>query len=195
MVLTRLELAVFAVAVALCLILVRRWIAAVTLTLGAIPALIVWLVYNATQFGTPIYLGLLAGDINRLAFDLGYTVDNLFHPASGILWWSPLLIPGTAGLLLSRSGPLRILGIGSVALLALYLFRVPVMYQQSGESLIQIGGIAVTVPDSPAAMRELVRSDINRYVAVLLPFAVLGLRDLLGRIWSWGRSRVAGRAS
>ena len=64
-----------------------------------------------------------------------------------------------------------------MALLALYPIRVPVMYQQSGESLIQIGGIAVTVPDSPAAMRELVRSDINRYVTVLLPLAVLGLRE------------------
>jgi len=193
MVLTRLELAVLAATVALCLMLYRGWIAAVTLTLGATPALLVWLVYNATQFGTPVYLGILGGDINRLAFDLDYIVNNLFHPASGVLWWSPLLIPGLAGLLLSRSGPLRILGIGSVALLALYLFRVPVMYQQSGESFIQIGGIAVTVPDSPAAMRELVRSDINRYVTVLLPFAVLGLRDLLGRIWSWVRSRVARR--
>ncbi|MGD9318205.1 MAG: hypothetical protein PVG56_15320 [Anaerolineae bacterium] len=193
MMLTRLELAVLAVTVALCLVLIRGWIPAVTLTLGATPALLVWLVYNATQFGTPIYLGILGGDINRLAFDLGYIVDNLFHPASGVLWWSPLLIPGLAGLLLSRSGPLRILGIGSVAILVLYLFRVPVMYQQPGESLIQIGGVAVTVPDSPAAQRELVRSDINRYVTVLLPFAVLGLRDLLGRIGSWGRSRVARR--
>ena len=193
LVLTRLELGVLAVAVALCLIWYRGWIAAATLTLGAVPALLVWLVYNATQFGTPFYLGILGGDINRLAFDLGYIVDNFFHPASGVLWWSPPLIPGLAGLLLSRSGPLRILGFGSAALLALYLFRVPVMYQQPGESFIQMGGIAITVPDSPAAMRELVRSDINRYVTVLLPLAVLGLRDLLGRIGSWASSRVARR--
>jgi hypothetical protein len=76
--------------------------------------------------------------------------------------------------------------------ITLYYFS-PVMYQHLGESILEIGGIAVTVPDSPAAMRELIRSDINRYATVLLPFAVLGLRDLLERLWAWARSRAARR--
>jgi len=182
LVLTRLELAVLAVTVAVLLILQRRWSFVANLTLGAAPALLVWLAYNAKQFGTPLYLGILKGDINTLTLDLGYVVDSLVHPASGLLWWSPLLIPGLLGLLLCKSRPLRILGTGALALLALYLVRVPVMYQHLGESFIQIGGIAVTVPNSPASMRELVRSDINRYATVPLPFALLGLHDLLGKV-------------
>jgi hypothetical protein len=147
--------------------------------------------YNMMQFGTPVYLGILKGDINRLTLSLSFVFDNLLHPASGVLWWSPILLPGVLGLLLDRSGPLRIMGVASLALLLLYLVRVPVMYSHLGESSIQIGGIAITVPESPNAMRELIRSDINRYVTVLFPFAVAGLRDLLAKTWLWARSCVS----
>jgi hypothetical protein len=193
LVLTRLELGVVAVVLAVALLLRRQWGPAACLTLGAAWALAAWMAYNAAQFGTPLHLGILKGDINSMAVDASYIADSLAHPSSGVLWWTPMLIPGLMGLLLSKNRALRSLGIASAALLALYLVRVPVMYQHLGESIIEIGGIAVTVPDSPAAMRELIRSDINRYATVLLPFAVLGLRDLLGKVWAWTGYRAARR--
>jgi len=38
-------------------------------------------------------------------------------------------------------------------------------------------------------MRELVRSDINRYVTVMMPAAVLGLRDSIAAVRGWWMSR------
>jgi len=74
------------------------------------------------------------------------------------------------------------LGISSLALLLVYLIRVPIMYQHVGSSPIDIGGILVTPPPSPDSMRDLVRSDINRYLTVLAPFVVLGLREGIGMV-------------
>lgn len=189
-VLTRLEVGVLAGALALLLIARKEWGLAMRLALGAMWVLPVWIAYNLTVFGTPVHLGILRGDINLLMFNLSYIVDNLFHPSSGILFWSPLLALGLVGLLFSRSAPLRMLGICSLVLLAVYLVRVPVMYLHAGGGPIEIGGILVTPPSSPAGVHELVRSDINRYVTVLAPLAVLGLRDGLGRLWErWRRTR------
>jgi hypothetical protein len=63
------------------------------------------------------------------------------------------------------------------------------MYGQVGAGLINIGGIAVSAPSSLAGMRDLVRSDINRYVTVLMPAAILGLRDAAGRARGWWQTR------
>ncbi len=156
---------------------------------GAAPAAFVWLGYNQALFGTPLQLSILQGDINRIAFDLRYIFDSLLRPASGIAFWSPLLTLGLVAIIFSRSSALRIVGVCSFVLLALYLVRVPVMYGQVGNGLINIGGIAVSAPSSQADMRVLVRSDINRYVTVLMPAAVLGLRDGAGRVRAWWRTR------
>lgn len=189
-VLTRLEVGVLAAALALLLIARREWGLVWRLALGASWALPAWIAYNLAVFGTPFHLAILRGDINLLMLNFRYIVDNLFHPASGLLFWSPLLVLGLVGLLSSRSAPLRILGVCSLALLAVYLVRVPVMYLHAGEGPIYIGGIPVTPPASSAGLHELVRGDINRYVTVLAPLAVLGLRDGLGRVWGWfGRIR------
>ncbi|MGQ9552609.1 MAG: hypothetical protein ACUVWR_00705 [Anaerolineae bacterium] len=183
MVLTRLETGLIAGALVLLLFARSEWTLASRLLLGALWALLVWGAYNLMQFGTPLYLGILRGDINVLIFDIRYIADGLVHPSSGIVFWSSLLMVGVVGLLLSRSTPLRMMGISSLALLALCLIRVPIMYQHVGSGPINIGGILVLPPPSMNAMRELVRSDINRYVTVLAPFSVLGLRDAIGRVW------------
>ncbi len=181
-VLVRLETSVLGGALILLLAVRREWRACGQLALGASWALAAWASFNLTQFGTPFHLGILRGDINVLAFDPGYIYDNLIHPASGAVFWSPLLIPGIIGLLFSRKTPLRMMGISSLVLLALYLIRVPIMYQHAGEDFLNIGGVPVTVPPTSAALHGLVRSDINRYVTVLLPFSLLGLREGIGSI-------------
>ena len=187
-VLVRLETGVIAGTLALLLMARKEWNLVLRLFLGASWALLVWVVFNFAQFGTLFHLGILRGDINILAFDLGYISDSLIHPSSGVVFWSPLLIPGIVGLLLSRTAPLRMMGICSLVLLALYLIRVPIMYQHVGEGLLDIGGILVTPPPTSSAMHELVRSDINRYLTVLMPFSVLGLREVIGKVWQcWSR--------
>ncbi len=197
LVLTRLELSVFAVALALALLARRQWKPALVMVTGVAVAASVWAAYNQALFGTPPHLGILRGDINIIAVDFRHIFDSLLHPSSGMLFWSPLLTLGLAALVFSRCRPLRILGLCSFVLAALYLVRVPVMYGHVGEGLLNIGGVVVSAPSSQAEMRELIRSDINRYVTVLMPAAVLGLRDgadqVLGR-WPWRRERNLARS-
>ena len=187
--LIRLEVGVFAAALTLLLLVRKEWRVAAPIVGGFTVALVVWALYNLAQFGTPFHIGILRGDINRLALNAGFVFENLAHPSSGVLFWSPLCALGVAGLVVSRSRSLRLLGISSLALLAVYLVRVPIMYQHVGGGLIDIGGIPVTAPSSAAAMRELVRSDINRYVTVMMPAAVLGLRDGIAAVRGWWMSR------
>lgn len=177
LVLTRLEVSVFAVTLGALLLTRRDWRVVAGVFGGALPAPVAWLAYNLSQFGIPFHLGILRGDINHIALNLGFVFENLAHPSSGVLFWSPLVALGLAGLVASRSTGLRLLGFSSLALLALYLVRVPIMYEHLGGGVIDIGGIPVTAPSTPAAMREMVRSDINRYVTVMIPAAVLGFRD------------------
>lgn len=183
--LTRLETGVIAAALGMLLIAKREWRMVLWLLVGASWALVVWGAYNFALFGTPVNLAILRGDINRLVFRAGYIFDSLFHPSSGIVFWTPLLVPGLVGLLTSRSVSLRMLGISSLALITLYLLRVPIMYEHVGGGPIDIGGILVIPPESPADMRELIRSDNNRYLIVLTPFLILGLREGIGKVRKW----------
>lgn len=189
MALTRLEVSAFAVTLGALLLIRRDWRVVASIFGGALAAPVVWLAYNLSQFGIPLQLGILRGDINRIALNLGFVFENLGHPSSGVLFWSPLLVLGLAGLVVSRSTALRLLGVSSLALLVVYLVRVPIMYEHLGGGLIDIGGIPVTAPSSPAAMRELIRSDINRYVTVMIPAAVLGFRDGIAAVKGWWISR------
>ena len=184
LVLTRLETGVLAAALGIALLVKREWRLLARLVLGSAWAFPAWGAFNIALFGTPLHFGLLRGDIGRLALDGEWLFNALIHPASGILIWSPLVILGLAGLVMSRSTPLRVLGVGSAVLVLLYLVRVPVMAWNVGGGPMEIGGLPVTVPPTVAALRKLIRSDMNRYLTVLAPFAVLGLRDLLGGIWA-----------
>ncbi len=189
LVLTRLETSVIAAALGICLLAGREWRMVSWLVLGASWALIVWALYNFAQFGTPLYLGILKGDINHLVLRIDYIIDSLVHPSSGVVFWTPLLAPGFVGLLLSRKMPLRFLAIASLAMISVCLLRVPIMYEQMGGGLINIGGIPITPPRTPAAMRELVHEDNNRYLVVLAPFLVLGLREGISIARKWWVSK------
>jgi hypothetical protein len=96
-----------------------------------------------------------------------------------MFFWSTLALVGIVGLFLDGKQYTRILGIGSLALIAVFLVRVPVTYDCVGEGIRQIGGLAVKCPLTRADALMLVRSDVNRYVTVLVPFSVLGLRTLV----------------
>ena len=185
LVLTRLETGVIAAVLGILLLAKREWRMVGKLLLGSSLAMIAWSVYNLARFGTPVHLGILRGDINQLVFRAGYIIDSLVHPSSGVIFWTPLLVPGLVGLLLSRSTSLRMLGISSLAMLTLLLLRVPIMYEHVGNGPIDIGGILVTSPQTPADMRELMRSDNNRYLIVLAPFLLLGLREGIEKVWWW----------
>ena len=142
----------------------------------AVPVL---LVYNLVQFGSPFHLGMLKGDINKIALDFGYIFANLFNPSSGIVFWSPLISIGIAGLFFSTEKYSRALGVCSVALIGLYLFRVPIMYSCSGDGSTVVGGLVLRCAENTAEALTLVRYDMNRYVTLLAPFSVLGLRNLI----------------
>lgn len=179
LVLTRLETIVFATIVLVVLFVVGEFRFLRDVVLGAFMAVAILLLYNFTQFGNPFHLGILKGDINLISFDLGYIYANLFNPQSGILFWSTLASLGIIGLFLDDKRHTRILGISSLALIALFLVRVPVMYNCVGEGTRLIGGLPVMCPDNMEDALMLVRSDVNRYITVLIPFSVLGLRALV----------------
>lgn len=181
-VLTRLETAVFAAALAGLLLLGRERTLCLRLIAGASWAMIAWAAYNWRVFGTPLSFEILRGDINLLRLDSRYILRCLIHPASGLLFWSPLVCLGLLGLLAAKSSTLRCLGIAALPLIALWVVRIPVMLVHPSQATIEIGGIPVMPPQGEFSAFQLIRSDINRYATVLAPFAVLGLRDLLARL-------------
>lgn len=182
LVLTRLETVLIVAVLVAGLALSRQFRFLRHFILGGLPALALLLFYNASQFGNPLHAGILKGDMNVLAFDLSYVLATLAGPQSGILLWSALTSLGVLGLLISPSAALKALGWASLALVALIALRVPVMYSCVGHGTQVISGVTITCPPDMPAMLDLIRSDANRYVIPLAPFAVLGLRGLLGQI-------------
>lgn len=178
LVLIRLETLVILGVILLFLIVAREWAFLVRSGAGSALAPGVLLLYNLAQFGDPFHVGILRGDINQIVVNGEYIFANLFHPQSGIVFWSPLVALGLIGLFIGRQKHLLALGVSSLALIGLILIRVPVMYNHIGGGPIEIGGLLVACPRDTAEMLTLVRSDANRYIAVLIPFAVLGLRNL-----------------
>jgi len=179
LVLTRLEAIVIATVVLVSLVVIREFGFLKNYVLGALVPTVVLLSYNLSQFGNPFHLGILAGDINLISLDWGYIYVNLFNPQSGILFWSTLASLGIIGLFLDDKRYTKILGISSLALIALVLVRVPIMYDCVGEGTKLIGGLPVTCPNNMAEMVTLIRFDANRYIVVLIPFSILGLRTLV----------------
>jgi hypothetical protein len=182
LVLTRLETVVIVAVLLAALAVSRQWRFLRHFVLGGLPALALLLLYNASQFGNALHTGILKGDMNVLTFDPSYVLATLAGPQSGIVFWSALTCLGIIGLLLSARPELRALGLAALALIALIALRVPVMYGCIGQGTLEVSGITVTCPPDMPAMLNMIRFDANRYVIPLAPFAVLGLRGLLGQI-------------
>lgn len=182
MALVRLETVLIAAALAAGLIASRRFRFLRRFILGGLAPLALLLIYNAAQFGNPLHAGILKGNMNILRLDPSYVLATLTRPQSGILFWSALTLLGILGLFLSASPSLKALGWASLALIALIVVRVPVMYTCVGQGTQEISGIVITCPPDSSAMLQLIRFDANRYIVPLAPFAVLGLRGLPANI-------------
>lgn len=180
LVLTRLETVLIAGVLCFFLIFYRKWAFLKNIILGGSLSLIILFLYNSSQFGTPLHFGILKGDINQIGFDLKYVLANIVNPKSGIIFWSPLVSLGLAGLFFGKKEHLIALGISSLIFIAVMVVRVPVMYKCMGGDAIDIGGIAVACFKTTEDALMLIRSDANRYITVLAPFAILGLQNLLG---------------
>jgi hypothetical protein len=178
MVLVRLETVLIVIVLAGALAVRRETQYLRSFALGGLPPLALLLGYNLTQFGNLWHAGIFKGNMNLLAFDLSYLLSVLVRPQSGLLFWSTLVVLGITGLFFSPLPSLRPLGWAALALIALIALRIPVMYFCTGQGSQVIEGLIVTCPPDSAAMLDLIRLDANRYLAPLVPFAVLGLRGL-----------------
>jgi hypothetical protein len=179
LVLVRLEISLFVSVLILGLLAAREWRFLRNFILGGLLPLTVLLAYNTAQFGNPFHAGIFRGNMNILTLDAAYAFAALVGPKSGILWYSMLFSLGVVGLLANRAQQLRMAGWGALALIALILVRVPVMYFCVGEGSQNISGILVTCPANADFMLELIKFDSNRYIIPLTPFAMLGLRGWL----------------
>lgn len=184
LVLTRLELVVFLVPFIIFLFFQKRYKYLKNVFLGGTFPFHILLIYNYTFYGFPFNFAILKGDINVLSINLNYISENLFHPNSGIIFWTPALLPGLISLFFSRNLVLKIIGISAFSILLLYLVKIPVMYFHIGESFMEIGGIPVNVPVTADQMRFLIRSDINRYIIVLIPVAIFGIRNAFEKLFN-----------
>ncbi|MBZ0276651.1 MAG: hypothetical protein K8I60_10920, partial [Anaerolineae bacterium] len=190
LVLTRLETVLIAGVVVLALAVMREFHYLRHYILGGLGAVVILIGYNVSQFGTPFYTDILNGDINELTFNGGYILASLVSPQAGMVFWSTLTTLGIIGLFLDTRRYTRILGLGSLALIALVLVRVPVMYLCIGEGAKMIGGLPVSCLNDTSDALMLIQSDTNRYITVLIPFAVIGLRT-----WIAYLPRIARRFS
>lgn len=179
LVLTRLETIVIFGTIFLYLALSRDKIFLKNFVIGAVIPFGILLFYNDRLFGTVFHLGILRGDINQISFDWSYLVANILNPQSGVIFWSPLIMAGMIGLFLSNRNYLTVLGVSSIILIGLVLVRIPIMYNCIGENPVDVGGLLISCPKDMGDALLLIRSDMNRYVTVLFPFSVLGLRVLV----------------
>ena len=182
MVLVRLETILVIGVLLVALIIQREFRFLRNLTLGGLLPLALLLFYNTSQFGNPFHAGILQGDMNQIAFSFSYIKDVLASPQSGILFWSTLTLLGIIGLFFTQERPLKALGWATLILVMLIAIRVPIMYFCIGQGTQVVSGISITCPQDVSVMRELIRFDANRYIIPLIPFAVLGLRGLIGRL-------------
>ncbi|MEW6558484.1 MAG: hypothetical protein AB1349_14235, partial [Elusimicrobiota bacterium] len=180
LVLTRLELSIILILLFGYYLFTKRFYFLMYTLVGGLIPLSIYILYNSLYFGTPLYLGILKegmGGINILRFDIQYIFENMLHPQSGILFWTPILIPGLILLIVNKKNRiLKFVGIVSFILIIFYILRIPIMYYNVGQCVMNIGGIPVTPPSNAEQMRNLIRSDINRYISVLIPFAIIGIR-------------------
>ena len=183
LVLTRLELSVLLILLMGYFLFTKRIRFLLLFSLGGLLPFIVLVIYNLSLFGVPLYFGILRGDINILGLDGQYIFQNLIHPESGVLFWTPLLIPGLIFLITAKEPILKVIGLYCFVLMFFYTLKIPVMYYHIGEGIIDIGGIPVTAPETPTQMRELIRFDINRYLCALIPFSIIGLRIAIDKIY------------
>ncbi|GAP14124.1 hypothetical protein LARV_01887 [Longilinea arvoryzae] len=193
LVLTRLETILLAGIVLIGLVLCKEYRFLRNVILGALLPAAMLLVYNATQFGNPFHMGILKGNINLILLDLRYIYLNTLNPQSGMLFWSMLGVIGILGLFLNRQPYSKILGCASLGLILLILVRVPIMDTCIGEGTKLIGGLPITCPNTLADLVSLIRSDANRYITVLVPFSILGLRSLISLLpplWNRVRARI-----
>ncbi|MFZ5933084.1 MAG: ArnT family glycosyltransferase [Patescibacteria group bacterium] len=179
LVLTRLETVIVGGILFLFLIFYKKWRFLKNIILGGLPSLAILLFYNFSQFGTPFHFGILKGDINQLGFDFNYIVASLVNPKSGIVFWSFLLCLGVYGLFFGRKKHLKALSIASLIFIGFMLVRVPVMYKCMGGEPVNLGGIIVPCFQTMNEALMLIRSDVNRYITVLAPFAILGVQNLV----------------
>lgn len=177
--LTRHETVVMFMTLMILLFISQKWSLLRNLFYGSLISLFILLVYNQYQFGDWLHLAMLEGNINQLGFDLGYMATNLFHPQAGLFFHSTLIVIGLIGLMLVKGEYPKYFGISALALLSLYLVRIPIMYTHIGSGVIEIAGLPIQCPSTWQDALMLLRSDINRYVIVLAPFAIIGLKSLL----------------
>lgn len=182
MVLTRLETVLVAIVLLVALILQRKLRFARNFVLGGLVPLVLLLVYNTTQFGNPFHMGIFKGNMSQIVLEISYVRDVLFAPQSGILFYSTLASLGIIGLFLTQTKSLKALGWASLALITLIAVRVPVMNYCIGEGIQSIDGLYITCPPDDSSMLELIRYDANRYIIPLVPFAVIGLRELIDKV-------------
>ncbi|MEW6685505.1 MAG: hypothetical protein AB1393_04790 [Candidatus Edwardsbacteria bacterium] len=182
LVLTRLELSILAMLLIGYFLFTKKIRYFVLFSLGGLAPFLVLILYNLSLFGQPLHLGIFRGDINTLGLNWRYIFESLIHPESGVLFWTPLLMPGLVFLITAKDSILKVIGLCSFVLIFLYTLRIPIMYYSIGQGIIDIGGIPVTTPETPTQMRELIRFDINRYLCVLIPFSIIGIRRGIHKI-------------
>jgi hypothetical protein len=191
LVLTRLETILLAIVVFVGLVICKEFRSLRNIILGALIPAVILLFYNLTQFGNPFHLAILKGTINLIMLDFRYIFMNVIDPRSGIFFFSTLGVIGILALFFDKHPYCKILGAGSLCMIFLILIRVPVMFTCVGEGIKMVSGLPVTCPKNLSEMAMLVRFDANRYITVLIPFSIFGLRSLISHLPSFWNQILA----
>ena len=143
---------------------------------GLITIIPLYIIYTTLMFGKIINLAFLNGDLNKILFDPNFIFQATLSPFSGAIFFSTIILIGIIGLFLTSKKPLKVLGIVSIVFIIVICFRVPVICTCGASETITIGNEIVTCATQACA--QLIQSDINRYLILLVPFSLLGLQNL-----------------
>jgi hypothetical protein len=173
---TRFEGIVLGLALIIILFLYKEKFIAKKILNGFVLTLPLFIVYNSLMFHNVFQFAFLKGDLNKIMLDPSFVFNALLSPSSGLIFFSPLIVIGCLGLFLSDKKPLKILGLTSLIYIILICIRVPVICTCQEGELVKIG-LEQVICSVPSCV-QLIQSDINRYLILLVPFALIGLQNL-----------------
>ncbi len=146
---------------------------------GFFSSITLFFIYNFIIFKNPFEFGFLNNSFNYFAIDFWYIFDSTINPASGILFYSSLLLIGIFALYKHPNKNVKLFFIFSLFFILTFLLRLSVLHNCGEDGYVVVDFIEY---ECFGLSEELTKFDNNRYLLLLFPFSLIGLNYLVNLI-------------